>query len=175
MTVTSRMATALVLLLLAIGAFGQDIHYNYDRATNFSAYKSYQWVDIQGGGVPDQLLDQNIKRAVDEQLAQKGLMRVSDNADLFIGYQAAVSQEKSINLWGTGPRWIGGGMVQGETSTISIGKLVVDMYDPARKQLIWRGDATKTLDPSKDPDKNYRRLQKAMAKLFKNYPPVPKN
>ena len=35
----------------------------------------------------------------------------------------------------------------------------------------WRGDAEKTLDIKKDPDKSYRNLQKAMAKLFKNYPP----
>ena len=27
------------------------------------------------------------------------------------------------------------------------------------------------LDMSTDPDKNYRTLEKAMAKLFKNYPP----
>jgi len=50
---------------------------------------------------------------------------------------------------------------------------VVDLYDPAKKQLIWRGDATKTIDIKRDPDKNYRNLQKAMAKLFKNYPPQP--
>ena len=74
---------------------------------------------------------------------------------------------------GTGPRWMGG-MAQAETSTIAVGKLVIDMYDPARKQLVWRGDATKTLDPKRDPDKSYKNLQKAMAKLFKNYPPQPK-
>ena len=57
------------------------------------------------------------------------------------------------------------------TSTIEIGKLVVDIFDPARKQLIWRGRAEKTLDIKEDPDKNYRSLEKAMAKLFKNYRP----
>ncbi len=173
MKLTFKIAPVLACLVVIIGAYAQDVHYNYDRAANFSAYKTYQWVDVQGGAVADQLMDQNIKRAVDEQLAQKGLTKVEKDADLFLAYQAAVSQEKSVNLWGTGPRWYGG-MVQGETSTISVGKLVIDMYDPARKQLVWRGDASKTLDPSKDPDKNYRNLRKAMAKLFKNYPPQPK-
>ncbi len=161
------------LLFIVTVAYGQDIHFNYDRSANFAAYKTYQWVDIPGGVVTDQLMDQNIKQAVDEQLALKGLKRVENNADLFIGYQAAVTQEKSVSFYGTGPRWYGG-TVTGETNTISVGKLVVDLYDPARKQLIWRGDATKTLDPKKDPDKNYRNLQKAMAKLFKNYPPQAK-
>ena len=48
---------------------------------------------------------------------------------------------------------------------------MIDLYDPTRKQLIWRGDATRTIDLKKDPDKNYKNLQKAMTKLFKNYPP----
>jgi len=51
--------------------------------------------------------------------------------------------------------------------------LLVDLYDQAKKQLVWRGDATKSIDLKKDPDKNYKNLQKAMAKLFKNYPPRP--
>ena len=174
MRLTWKLTFLPAFLFIVTAAYGQDIHFNYDRGTNFAAYKTYQWVVIPGGVVTDQLMDQNIKRAVDEQLAQKGLTRAEKNADLFVGYQAAVNQEKSVNVWGTGPRWFGGGMAQAETSTISIGKLVVDMYDPARKQLIWRGDATKTLDPKKDPDKNYQNLQKAMAKLFKNYPPQPK-
>ena len=61
----------------------------------------------------------------------------------------------------------------GQTSTIPVGTLLIDLYDPARKQLVWRGDGTKTIDIKKNPDKNYRNLQKAVAKLFKNYPPQP--
>jgi len=83
-------------------AYAQDVHYNYDRGTNFSSYKTYQWVDIPGGAVSDQLIDRDIKRAVDEQLAQKGLTRVEKNADPYIGYQAAVELEKSVDMWSTG-------------------------------------------------------------------------
>jgi hypothetical protein len=71
----------------------------------------------------------------------------------------------------TNPLRCQSGTVTGQTSTIPVGTLLVNLYDPARKQLIWRGDASKTLDLKKDPDKNYKTLQKAMAKLFKNYPP----
>ena len=134
----------------------------------------------------DQLLDQDIKRAVDAQLAQKGLTKVDKGGDLLVGYQAHVNEEKSINLfgsgWGGGPGWGGWGdwgggfsdiSVQGQTSTIPVGTLVVGLYDPARKQLIWRGDATKTVELKKDPNKNYHTLETAVIKLFKNYPPQP--
>jgi hypothetical protein len=45
------------------------------------------------------------------------------------------------------------------------------MVDQATKQLVWRGSAAKTLDIKKDPDKNYRDLEKVVAKMFRNYPP----
>jgi hypothetical protein len=179
----SKFLTLLPFFLFIIAcACAQDIHYNYDRSANFSSFKTYQWVDLPER-VPDQLIDRDIKRAVDEQLAQKGLTRVEKDADLYVGYQAVVSLEKGINLsafgtgggpWGGGWSGLGGwdgGTVTGQTSTIPVGTLLVNLFDPAKKQLVWRGDGSKVIDLKKDPDKNYKNLQKAMAKLFKNYPP----
>jgi len=62
-------------------------------------------------------------------------------------------------------------MGQATSSTISNGTLVVDFYDAASKTQIWRGDATKTLDPSGNEQKNMRNLQRAINKLLKNFPP----
>ena len=165
------------LLCLGVAAFAQDVHFDYDRSANFSAYKTYQWVDYKPVDVGDQLLDQDIKRAVDAQLAGKGLGRVESGGDLYVGYKTAISREKQLigfgwGGWGGGPwGWGNGGNFQVNSSTIDIGTLVVGLFDPATKQLVWRGSASKTLDIKKDPEKNYRNLEKAMAKLFKNYPP----
>ena len=162
-------------LVMALCAYGQDVHYNYDRGANFASYKTYQWVDLPGR-VPDELIDGDIKRSIDEQLGQKGLTKVEKYADLYVGYQTVIDMEKGINLsaWGTrGGTGFDSATVTGQTSTIPVGMLLVDLYDQAKKQLVWRGDATKSIDLKKDPDKNYKNLQKAMAKLFKNYPPRP--
>lgn len=168
------------LVFLGVAAFAQQVQFDYDRSANFSAYKTYQWIDYQRVAVGDQLLDQDIKRAVDEQLAGKGLRRVESGDDLLVGYQASISQEKQIDGFGSGfggwggwgGPW-GGGLsdIHATTSTIDIGKLGVGLFDPAKKQLVWRGSASKALDIKKDPNKNYSNLEKAMAKLFKNYPP----
>jgi len=159
------------LILFGGTAVAQDVQFDYDRSTNFNAYRTYQWVDHKRIDVGDQILDQDIKRAVDEQLAGKGLRRVESGGDLYVGYQAAISQERRFDGWG-GPGWLGGwGDGHVTSSTIDIGKLMIGLFDPATKQLAWRGSAAKTLDIKKDPDKNYRTLEKAMAKLFKNYPP----
>lgn len=98
----TKLLTFLPAFLFMIAyANSQEVHYNYDRGVNFSSYKTYQWVDLADGRVPDQLIDRDIKRAVDEQLAQKGLTRVERDADIYVGYQAVVCLEKSLNLSGS--------------------------------------------------------------------------
>lgn len=164
-----KLITIAGFLCLGALAMAQDVHFDYDRSANFNTYRTYQWADSPAGHATNQLMDQNIKRAVDEQLAGKGLRQVDSGADLHVNYQAAIDQEKQFDGFGSGPRW--NGMARVNTSTIDVGKLAVNIYDPAKQQLVWRGDAEKTLDIKKDPDKNYQNLQKAMAKLFKNYPP----
>ena len=163
-------------LLLACGALqAQDVKYNFMPGTDFSKYHTYKWVTIQGGAHPNQIMDAQIKQAVDSQLSTKGLTKTdTDKADLYVGYQVAVDQEKQWNAYGMGGgiRW--GGMASAESSTISVGTLVLDLYDPASKQLVWTGQATKTLDPSSNQEKNQKNLDKAMAKLLKNYPPKQK-
>src|SRR5271165_2738291 len=123
----------LAVMFLGATAFAQQVQFDYDRSANFSAYKTYQWVDYKRVEVGDQLLDQDIKRAVDEQLASKGLQRVEAGGDLYAGYQAGISQEKEFDSsgWG-GPGWWGGwGDRHVTSSTIDIGKLVIGLFDPA--------------------------------------------
>ena len=102
-----------------------------------------------------------------------------------IGYQAAIKEDKQYNAystgvgpgWGYGPGW-GRGYGYGgptnttvQTTTIHIGELALDMYDAAEKKLVWRGEASKTLDEKAKPEKRQKNLQKAVAKLLKDYPP----
>jgi len=170
-------AVALGLLVAAPPriAQAQDIATNFVPGTDFSKYKSYKWVVIEGAEKPDQIVDAQITNAVDGVLSGKGLKKVTgDTADLYVGYQVAVKQERQWNAYGGGGlRW-GGGMGSATSSTLSVGTLVLDMYDPPSKSLVWKGQATKTLDPSKDANKNQDRLNKAMAKLLKDFPPTAK-
>jgi hypothetical protein len=168
-----------VLMGVALFAYGsaeaQDVTYNVASGTDFSKFKTYKWVRIEGAEYPDQILDAQIKQSIDSQLAAKGFTKTdSENADLYVGYQVSISQEKEWNAYNTGGvgwGWRGGGMATATSSTIQVGTLGFDVYDQAGKQLIWRGSATKTLNPPKDPEKKQKNLDKAVAKLLKNFPP----
>jgi hypothetical protein len=103
------------------GLLAQQVTYNFMPGTDLSKYHTYEWVEIPGGIHPNQIIDQEIKQAVNNTLASKGLtLATGDTADLCVGYQCAVDQEKQWNAWGTGGRLMGG-MGSATSSTISNG------------------------------------------------------
>ena len=186
----AKFGPALVLALVACSVtYAQDVRTNYVPGTDWSKYHTYAWVDeVQGvpsvGGRPDQILDSQVKQAIDSQMAGKGLTKVVEGGkpDLLLGYQLAIDKEKQINgvasgiggwggLGGWGP-W-GGGLDSFSASTSSnyIGTFVVGMYDPAAKKLVWIGGAQHAIEPSKKPEKNVERLNKGAQKLLKDFPP----
>jgi len=185
-TMTPRFVLSLALVLASAGsALAQDVRYNFDKSADFGAFKTYKWVTIKGANQLSDLADRQVKAAVDAELATKGLTKSeSDTADLYVGYQAGVGQEKEYTSfdtgWGYGPGyghgWYGGGggMTSGQTSTIYVGQLALDMYATSPHTLVWRGVASKTLDPEAKPEKQEKNLRKAITKLLKNYPPQQK-
>ncbi len=183
----SLILVATMILFWGVPTPAQDVKYNFLPGTDFAKYRTYKWVRVPNVQYPNQILDEQIMKSIDAQLALKGLTKTEDNPQLYVAYQAAVNQEKQWNsystggdMWGYG-RWggwggYGGGMQTTTTtsSTIHIGTLNLDIYDVGSKQQIWRGEASKTLGSGKDPNKVQKNLDKATAKLLKNYPPPPK-
>ena len=177
--------STVMTLLAASSAAGQDVRYNFDKNSDFSKFTTYKWVSLKDAVKPNDLTAKQIIAAVDAELATKGLSKVDgDNADLYIGYQVGIDKEKEFTSyssdWGYGGGWYGGGWyggaggmgtTYGHTSTIYVGQLALDMYDSANHDLVWRGVASKTLDPKAKPHKQQKNLKKAVAKLLKNYPP----
>ena len=175
-------------LLLPPAVTAQKVETDYAHGTDFAKYKTYKLVKIGENPDVSQLVDQRIVSALEEELANKGLTKNEDNPDLLVGYQAAISHQTQLNTygstvgggpgWGVGPGWgYGWGGNMGMASTMSTtteskirnGTLVVDVMDPKQKQLLFRGIATDTL--SDKAEKNTKKLQKSLAKIFQKYPP----
>jgi Domain of unknown function (DUF4136) len=145
---------AVALLVGCVTAtLAQDVRYDYDKDKDFSKFKTYKWVSIKGADQPDELTGKRIMAAVDAELAAKRLTKTDgENADLYVAFQTAVGTEKQFTSyntgWGRGWYGYGGGMnsstTYGSTSTVYVGQLDLSMYDPATKQLVWRGVASKT-------------------------------
>ena len=95
-------------------------------------------------------------------------LRESQNPDLIVVMSSGLKQQTSYNAWGTGGwRW-GGGMASITPETSDVGTLVVDIYDANGKQMIWRGISQDTM--STKGSKNEKEMNKAIDKMFKQYP-----
>ena len=173
------------LFCFSLAIIAQDVKYNFDQNADFSKYHTYKWEKHPKSLDVDELTMKQLGTGFDAALTAKGLRRVdSGPTDLVIVFQIAASQEKEISSYSTdfgyGPGyrggWYGGGssMTTATTNTITIGTVVLDMYDAAAKNLVWRGMASKTIEAKAKPDKKQKNINKAAQKMLKNYPPKKK-
>jgi hypothetical protein len=49
MEITRTLILVPTLSFVSANARSQQVHYNYDRGTNFASYKTYQWVNTPSG------------------------------------------------------------------------------------------------------------------------------
>ena len=177
--------SVVLLSLVACTKAGPDVVYNFDKAADFSKFRTYKWVPIKDAEKIGDFQDKQIKDAVDAELAKKGLAKTdAENADLYLGYQLGTQTATQFTAyktdWGYGVGWARGswyrgvgGMTTGQVSTLYFGQLALDMYNSMNHSLAWRGVASKTIDPKAKPAKQQKNLEKAVATLLKNYPPLP--
>ena len=174
----SRISTVLLLTLLAgTTAYAQKVNVDWDRGTDFSKFHTYAW---QPSTHPAKgLWDQRIIDAVNTQLEAKGYKLVDANPELWVVYSNSIKKDQQVvgtgyNMgpaWGWGYGWGGPTTTTYNTYTTRDGTLIVEIADNNGRQLLWRGSATDTL--SDNSDKNIKKLNKAVNKLFKNFPPKP--
>ncbi len=166
---------ALVLGFAAGHAAAQEVTYNFDRDADFSKFFSYKWVDIKSEQQVDHLTAQQITIVIDDELAKKGLFKTdSDYADLYIGYQTALSRQTLWMAyrdgWGYGPRW-GGGLASIAEASVHAGQIDLDIYAAAEKKLVWRGAVSNAFNLGLSLGSNETKIQKSAEKLLQNYPP----
>lgn len=178
-----RIAFAVLLVLASNGSFAQKVHVEFNQNVNFAKFKTYAWMESKHPA--DGLLAERVVEDVDRQLAAKGLKRVGPNQspDLEVVYNAGVRERTTVEGYDYGylyaeylyrqlygPFWFwprSPGIWPSEIE--KQGNLVVDLVDPSSRDMVWRGIAKDTL--SDKSQRNERKLNKAIKKMFKKYPP----
>lgn len=168
---TNTFFTMATVALLSTIMLAQSITFDFDRAANFSHFKTYAWT--RGNPVGDDLNHQRIVRAIDAQLAAKGMVRVeaAGKPDVLVAYHASFDRDLQINATSLGWGPIAGRNGTARVEEVTVGTLAVDVVDATTRNIVWRGMASKDLDPNAKPEKRDKNINNAAAKLFKNYPP----
>ena len=155
-------------LMLSTTARAQTVTYDYDRSADFGAIKTYAWV---GGNLEDELNHQRVVRAVDAQLAVKGLQKVdaSANPDVVIAYHAAFGREVQVS----GSAWGGYRLTRTGSARVQevvVGALALQFANARTGDVVWRGMASRDVDVDASPDQRDKNINKAVEKLLKHYP-----
>jgi hypothetical protein len=146
---------------------------------DFSAFRTYGWAPSEsaaGTDQPLQLLDQNLRRSISEELARRGYVPAGDaTPDLLIAYQTASKEQVEsspvrigigVGSWGGS----GGGSVGVSSSSLRNyreGTLVIHAIDAARNAEVWQGRISgKLTEGSLEP----AAIKQAVATAMRDFP-----
>ena len=171
------MRPLIVLLgfLFLSGCSSVRVTYDYDRATDFSTYKSFGFYETENNGLSE-LDNKRIIRLITQTMESKGFEQ-ADNADFYIGIQSSEYENINRNAVGVGVggsgRNVGGGVSVG--IPINRGKLtreiVIDFVDEKERGTIWQAVTTSAYNPDTTPEKREANLKAVVDKIFSSFPP----
>lgn len=161
--------SAVIVAAAAMAAIGQKVTVSHDMEADFSRFKTYRWIDSQHKAPP--FVHRTLVAEINVQLAEKGLRRTEGIADLDVVYNLGTDERVTVQGYdyGYAPRTWGGSMSTQQISKELQGKLVVDLIDAKRKELIWRGVAADSIPDRRD--KSEQLIKKSTEKMFRQYPP----
>jgi hypothetical protein len=169
-------------LLLLAGCSSVTVRRDYDSSLDFSTLKTFAWQHaeqpkIGNSRIDNDLLDERIRKAVDDILAKKGFIRVdSTEADFLIVYYRDYrsrlgGSSVSVGMGGGSSGRYGGVGYNSDVSEYDQAILTIDVLNPADEKLIWRGVGTRIAYDGSSPKKMTRIVNEAVAKILKKFPP----
>jgi len=131
-------------------------------------YHTYAWGPENANQIKNSILAQVAMQNIDAALQGKGLSKVEPNQtpDLIVTADGGMKEQTTYTAMGM--RGWGGGMGSITPQQNVIGTLIVDLYDAKTQSLVWRGIGQNAL--SNNGSKNQQTVQKAVAKMFKQWP-----
>ncbi len=183
-------ALARVALLVAggVACSSPPLRYAYDADTDFSAWSSYAWYPKPAprSGDPrvdDSVLHGRVVEAIDRRLAALGFTRARDAPDFYVNFHLSIERVLRVreidqvyvggphgNRWG-GAGWAGSARRQTVVHEYEKGALLIDLVDPSRRRVAWRGWGTRRLSRDPRPDQIARRVEEAVDEILGQFPP----
>ncbi|HEU4500850.1 MAG TPA: DUF4136 domain-containing protein [Nitrospira sp.] len=183
-----RRGCLLILAVSLVACTSFKVNTDHDPTVDFSSFKTFAFAgpaELNKGGIYDNSLTRRrVESAVVRELTGKGLRQVGldEPQDLLVHYWVNIQDKQRIDStgptvgvarypggygWGAG---YGGGVT---TYEYREGTLILDLIEPAKKQLVWRATIVGTLQDATN--ENVELGNKAIAEAFESYPPSAKS
>jgi hypothetical protein len=173
-----RTGFVVAIIFLGLLVMAQEVSTDYDHSYDFSQLHTFS-VKI-GTSWGNQLSEERAKEAVSKALVQRGWQPADEaSADALVVIHGATESKKTLDTfysggWG-GYGWGGFGAPGTATTSVNeyrVGTMVVDVFAAKSKKLVFRGTGQDEI--SDKPEKNIKKIEKGAEKIFKNFPPQPK-
>ena len=162
------LAVAATLALAPVCVRAQDVSVNYDKTYDFSKIKTFA-VQV-GSPAQDPFLQKYLVSSVTKAFAGKGWAEAeAAAADATVMLHPKSETRKKLDTYGTGGWRMGGGMSSAQLSDYKVGTLVIDVFETKTKTLLFRGTASDEM--ADKAEKNEKKIDKAVAKTLKDFPP----
>jgi uncharacterized protein DUF4136 len=169
------LAVPFLAAILLAGCSSIETHVDYDRAASFSSYHTFAFKDVREFRSP--IAMKRVRSAVVRTLTSRGYTETpGDKPDLWVVLHTRTHSQTQVTTWasgwGWGWRWRGPYWTTARVEQIPVGTLVVDLVDTKAKELVWRGSASRVVDPDESPQTREEKVQQAVDKLFEGFPPT---
>jgi len=166
----------ILLVFLVSSCTSIRVNYDYEKGTDFSKYKTYNYYsDLETG--MNEFDTKRFINALDIKLQTKG-HTLSDTPDFFINIQSNEFQEaQQSSSVGVGVGGGGGNVGGGISVGIPIGqsninrRIVIDFIDENGNGLFWQAISDSGFNPKSSPEKRELTLNNIAEKILTNYPP----
>jgi hypothetical protein len=179
---STRWLMPAMIAILLFGCSTVKVSQDYDPATDFSIYRTFDWYpgpqpktgDIR---VDNPLLDERIRKAVTRELIAKGFRRVAGQVpDVYVAYHLTIRTKLEADTVHTGVGYgrypyYGGVGYDTWVRQYDEGMLVIDIADAQADKLLWRGVGTRRVTETKNPQKSTEVVNKTVAEVLAQFPP----
>ncbi|WP_203258067.1 DUF4136 domain-containing protein [Hyunsoonleella ulvae] len=169
-----RRLLALMIVFTALSCAPIYVNYDYDKAVDFSKYKTYQYFGDMETGLSE-LDTKRLLDAIDAKLKASGFT-ISETPDFLIDIKSEEFRNVQRETVGVGVGGGGGNVGGGISIGLPIGQskmtrqLTFDFVDATNKQLFWQANSESSYNPRATPIKREEQFAAIVEKVFKKYP-----
>ena len=167
-------------VITATPALAQKVYVDYDRATAFSQYRTFQFKETREDLRNfSETLHRRVVNGLRSYIKEGGMEEVDADPDIYIAYYTADQGNLRLVLsdleytygrdFSLGSYWEGGvGTRNLENFSFNEGTLIIDAWDAKEKKLVWRGIGTAAM-ARKKPETNEKKLDRALETIMKRW------
>jgi|SRR5688500_12468145 hypothetical protein len=155
---------------------------DYDRAANFSAYKTFSLYYLVTSRNVNELNEERIWNSIRATMSKKGYIETNQNPDLVVNALSVLKNKKYVTAsgsaygygayrpygyWGGGYRTVSG-QTTFQTNNYKEGSLVIEVVDNKTNKLIWEGAGLAEFE--KKPKNPEEAISNAVKKIMAGFP-----